>query len=133
MGNWTLETIAWDRFDASKVDPEILRNIKAAALVERNGSDYGIYLARVFADDPQFMAAVDIGDMVRPIPAPSRMKLGSSPAKVVPISIVEMGEGHRVREREGRHIDDAVEDRKPEPGGEGDLGSGIPLEAATDQ
>ena len=46
MGNWTLETIAWDRFDASKVDPEILRNIKAAALVERNGSDYGIYLDR---------------------------------------------------------------------------------------
>ena len=37
MGNWTLETISWDRFDASKVDPEILRNIKAAALVERNG------------------------------------------------------------------------------------------------
>ena len=31
MGNWTLETISWDRFDASKVDPEILRNIKAAA------------------------------------------------------------------------------------------------------
>ena len=52
MGNWTLETIAWDRFDASKVDPEILRNIKAAAMVERNGGDYGIYLGRVFADDP---------------------------------------------------------------------------------
>src|SRR5258708_3281762 len=31
MANWTLETISWDRFDASKVDPEILRNIKAAA------------------------------------------------------------------------------------------------------
>ena len=59
MGNWTLETIAWDRFDASKVDPEILRNIKAAALVERNGGDYGIYLGRVFADDPSFMAAVE--------------------------------------------------------------------------
>ena len=58
MGNWTLETISWDRFDASKVDPEILRNIKAAALVERNGGDYGIYLDRVFADDPSFMAAV---------------------------------------------------------------------------
>jgi len=59
MGNWTLETIAWDRFDASKVGPEILRNIKAAALVERNGGDYGIYLGRVFADDPAFMEAVD--------------------------------------------------------------------------
>lgn len=59
MGNWTLETIAWDRFDASKVDPEILRNIKAAALVERNGVDYGVYLGRVFADDPAFMDSVN--------------------------------------------------------------------------
>ncbi len=58
MGNWTLETIAWDRFDASKVDPEILRNIKAAALVERNGSDYGVYLGRVFADDPSFLDTI---------------------------------------------------------------------------
>jgi hypothetical protein len=59
MANWTLETITWDRFDGSKVDPEILRNIKAAALVERNASDYGIYLGRVFADDPSFMQAVN--------------------------------------------------------------------------
>ena len=58
MGNWTLESIAWDRFDPSKVDPEILRNIKAAALVERNGGDYRIYLNRVFADDPDFTQAV---------------------------------------------------------------------------
>jgi rubrerythrin len=59
MAIWTLETIDWDRFDASKVDPEILRNIKAAAMVERNGGDYGIYLGRVFADDSTFTA--DIG------------------------------------------------------------------------
>src|ERR1043166_8764608 len=59
MASWTLETISWDRFDASKVDSEILRNIKAAALVERNGVDYRIYLNRVFADAPSFMAAVD--------------------------------------------------------------------------
>jgi hypothetical protein len=59
MGNWTLETIGWDRFDASKVDPEILRNIKAAAMVERNGGDYGVYLGRVFADDPAFVAVID--------------------------------------------------------------------------
>src|SRR6201986_1618415 len=58
MDHWTLDSIAWDRFDASKVDPEILRNIKAAAMVERNGSDYGVYLARVFADDPAFVATV---------------------------------------------------------------------------
>jgi hypothetical protein len=58
MANWTLETIDWDRFDASMVDPEIMRNIKAAALVERNGGDYGIYLRRVFADDPAFVEDV---------------------------------------------------------------------------
>src|SRR5258708_15898879 len=58
MGNWTLETISWDRFDASKVDPGILRNIKAAALVERNAEDYGVYLGRVFADDAVFMESV---------------------------------------------------------------------------
>jgi hypothetical protein len=58
MGTWTLETIDWGRFDASKVDPEILRNIKAAAMVERNGGDYGIYLSRVFADDPAFVEDV---------------------------------------------------------------------------
>lgn len=62
MKHWTLETIDWDRFDASKVDPEIVRNIKAAAMVERNGGDYGVYLGRVFADDPAFVATV--GDWV---------------------------------------------------------------------
>src|SRR5471030_2757987 len=56
MSNWTLESIDWDRFDESRVDPEILRNIKAAAMVERNGGDYGIYLGRVFADDTAFGA-----------------------------------------------------------------------------
>lgn len=59
MGNWTLDSIAWDRFDASKVDPEILRNIKAAAMVERNGADYGIYLGRVFVDDPAVVEDVN--------------------------------------------------------------------------
>ena len=59
MTNWTLETIDWDRFDASKVDLEILRNIKAAAMVERNGGDYAIYLKRVFAGDPDFGRAAD--------------------------------------------------------------------------
>jgi hypothetical protein len=55
MGNWTLATIDWDRFDPSKVDAEILRNIKAAAMVERNGGDYGIYLGRIFANDSAFV------------------------------------------------------------------------------
>jgi hypothetical protein len=55
MSTWTLETIDWGHFDPSKVELEILRNIKAAAVVERNGGDYGIYLTRVFADDPEFV------------------------------------------------------------------------------
>ena len=58
MRNWTLDQIAWDRFDASKVDRELLRNVKAAAMVERNGADYGVYLSRVFADDPSFVEAI---------------------------------------------------------------------------
>lgn len=60
MGSWTLETINWDRFDFAKVDAEILRNIKAAAMVERNGAEYGIYLGRIFADDPNFVELVEI-------------------------------------------------------------------------
>jgi hypothetical protein len=59
MRNWTLDQIAWDRFDASKVDPELLRNVKAAAMVERNGADYGVYLGRVFAGDPAFIESVN--------------------------------------------------------------------------
>ncbi len=57
MGLWTLEDIPWDKFDPSKVDPEILRVIKAASLVEQNGGDYARYLCGVFRDDPLFQAA----------------------------------------------------------------------------
>jgi hypothetical protein len=56
MNSWRLEDIPWDRFDASKVDPEILRIVKAAGLVEGNGRDYAQYLCRVFGDDPGFQA-----------------------------------------------------------------------------
>jgi rubrerythrin len=59
MKNWTLDDIAWDRFDPSRVDPDILRAVKAAAMVEGNGADYGRYLANVFADDPEFRAQSD--------------------------------------------------------------------------
>jgi len=40
MGYWTLDDISWDRFDRSKVDPELLKVVKAASLVERNARDY---------------------------------------------------------------------------------------------
>jgi rubrerythrin len=56
MGHWTLDQIPWDRFDAGKVDPEILRIVKAASLVEQNGGDYAQYLCGVFHDDPDFQA-----------------------------------------------------------------------------
>jgi rubrerythrin len=57
MSHWTLADIPWDRFDPQKVDPEILRIVKAASLVEQNGADYARYLCGVFEGDPAFQAA----------------------------------------------------------------------------
>ena len=57
MGLWTLDDIPWDKLDRSKVDPEILRTVKAASLVEQNGGDYARYLCSVFHDDPAFQDA----------------------------------------------------------------------------
>ena len=59
MKHWHIDQVAWDRFDPGKVDPTMIPLIKAAAMVERNGTDYAIYLNRVFADDPDFRQAVD--------------------------------------------------------------------------
>src|SRR5690348_15506929 len=56
MGSWTLADIPWDRFDPQEVDPELLRIVKAASLVEQNGADYTRYLCNVFADDAEFQA-----------------------------------------------------------------------------
>lgn len=55
MGYWTLDDISWDRFDRSKVDPELLKVVKAASLVERNARDYAAYLCSVFDDDPEVL------------------------------------------------------------------------------
>lgn len=54
---WTLDDIPWDRFDAAKVDPELLKIVKAAACVEHNANDYATYLCNVFSDDPEFQEA----------------------------------------------------------------------------
>jgi hypothetical protein len=54
MGSWTLDEIPWDNFDRSKLDPEIVRIIKAASLVEYNGGVYAHHLCQVFHDDPDF-------------------------------------------------------------------------------
>ena len=55
--HWTLDDIDWGRFDRSKVSPELVVIIKAAAMVEYNGGDYGSYLRNVFHDDPGFKQA----------------------------------------------------------------------------
>ena len=57
MKHWTLDDIPWDRFDAARVDPEALRVVKAASMVESNGGDYATYLCNVFRDDPEFQLA----------------------------------------------------------------------------
>jgi rubrerythrin len=59
MKHWRIEQVAWNRFDPSKVDPEVVPLVKAAAMVERNGDDYALYLKSVFRDDPDFHVAAD--------------------------------------------------------------------------
>ncbi len=59
MKHWRLDDVDWSAFDAGRVEQAVLPLVKAAAMVERNGSDYAIYLSRVFPDDPDFRAAAD--------------------------------------------------------------------------
>jgi rubrerythrin len=53
---WNLDDIPWDRFDRSQIDADIVKIVKAAALVEFNAHDYGTYLGNVFHDDPNFQS-----------------------------------------------------------------------------
>lgn len=57
MAAWTLDDIPWDHFDPARLDPQIVRLVKAASLVEANGNAYARHLCRVFADDPDFRAS----------------------------------------------------------------------------
>lgn len=57
--HWTLDDIDWAAFDASKVDADLLRTVKAASLVEANAPDYVTYLKGVFADDPELIAEIE--------------------------------------------------------------------------
>ena len=59
MKHWQIEDVCWEQFDRSRLDPSLVALVKAAAMVERNGTDYGTYLNRVFHDDPDFKAAAD--------------------------------------------------------------------------
>jgi hypothetical protein len=54
MGGWTLDDIPWGLFEPDKLDPEIVRIVKAASLVEHNGAAYAHHLCRIFADDADF-------------------------------------------------------------------------------
>ena len=55
MKHWQIDQLAWDRFDPAKVDPAVVALVKAAAMVERNGTDYATYLNRVFARRSGFL------------------------------------------------------------------------------
>lgn len=55
--HWNIGDLPWDRFDPAKLDPEILKVIKAASLVEFGGDLYAQYLCNVFPDDPVFQQA----------------------------------------------------------------------------
>jgi len=57
--HWTLDDIEWSAFDASRVDADLLRTVKAAALVEANAPDYVAYLSRIFADDTALLAEIE--------------------------------------------------------------------------
>jgi rubrerythrin len=54
---WSLQDVPWDRFDRSRIDPNILQLVKAASLVEYNSEDYAQYLCNIFPDDPEFSSA----------------------------------------------------------------------------
>lgn len=49
---WALADVPWEKFELAKVDPELLKIIKAAAMVEYNAHDYTAYLSNIFSDDP---------------------------------------------------------------------------------
>ncbi len=56
---WTPDDIPWSSFNASLVDPDLLRIAKAAALTESNGGLYSRYLKTVFEGDTALHAELD--------------------------------------------------------------------------
>lgn len=57
MAHWAPQDIPWESFDPDLVNPEVLKLVKAAAMVEKNSADYATYLCNVFADDHNFQKA----------------------------------------------------------------------------
>ncbi len=56
--HWTLDSINWVAFDRSKIDPELAKVVRSAALVEFGGSHYADYLSNIFADDAAFCEVI---------------------------------------------------------------------------
>jgi hypothetical protein len=56
MPRWSAQDIPWDQFDRDKLDPDLLKLVKAAALTEYNAARYTEYLKNVFADDADIAA-----------------------------------------------------------------------------
>tara|TARA_R110002096_G_scaffold52547_11_gene137223 strand:+ start:1608 stop:2429 length:822 start_codon:yes stop_codon:yes gene_type:complete len=54
---WTLDDISWEQFDPTRVDEDLVKIVRAAAMVESNARDYATYLCNVFHDDPEFRKA----------------------------------------------------------------------------
>ena len=59
MTHWGPDDIPWADFRPERLDPGLLRLVKAAALVERNAGDYTTYLKTVFRAEPAFLAVAD--------------------------------------------------------------------------
>jgi len=99
MKNWTLDDIAWDRLDRTRVEVDILQAIKAAAMVEANGADYGRYLANVFADDSEFRAVASIWaqEEVRHGEALGRWASMADPSFDYPAALQRFRDGYRLQ------------------------------------
>lgn len=59
QGPTWVDEMPWDSFDPARVDPQLLKTVKAAAMVEFNAFDYAAYLTNVFPDDAEFKAAAE--------------------------------------------------------------------------
>jgi hypothetical protein len=98
VAHWTLTDIPWDRFDPTKVEPDILRLAKAASLVEQNGADYTRYLCNVFADDAAFQDAARVwgGEEVQHGEALGRWSMLADPSFDHAVACTRFSAGFRV-------------------------------------
>lgn len=60
MARWTVDSIHWENFDLTKVNPDLLVLAKTASVVEYNSADYVKYLKNVFAGDEALCEAVEV-------------------------------------------------------------------------